>query len=408
VRDSESEAFDLEFKQEPYVNKDELCKDACALANAGGGFLLIGIEDIDGKASRIRDVPETTRVMDSMRQTIRDGIQPRVLVEVIDRVLSIGGRPCNVIVCRIDAQEGPHMVARDSKTSFVSRYDCTTARMSYSDIEAAFRRKFIQQQAFLHTESTSGPIVEAVSGRTRVFEATAKALEMYGSRIIATGTSQIAIVTVAEDNSSPLGDNVGAQLLISPSYKRTGGWVAAHAQLEVVTRDGTAIQKYGDYRLTYITADADVVMQKYIDDNLCWTQEEEAFVRQPRLHPPALVEYVLSYCFLLADVYRLTRPTRTLSKTILVNIGGTVLPAGAPRTGAYESPLLPPRQPERNDFDGKPIIALYDHGEVADVSPRRLAYRLLSQIYEAYGHRNADIPYVQGEEVVLHVSDRER
>lgn len=68
----QKELPELEYKSEP-PDQPTLLKTACALANFGGGFLLIGIAEEDDRAIAVANVPEVQRVVERVRQTLRDG-----------------------------------------------------------------------------------------------------------------------------------------------------------------------------------------------------------------------------------------------------------------------------------------------------------------------------------------------
>lgn len=77
----------LDYKLDLVLNTESerkaFCKDVAAFANTRGGYLVIGIEDSDSRASRVVGVETTKGDEEKLRQVITNGISPHVqLLEV--------------------------------------------------------------------------------------------------------------------------------------------------------------------------------------------------------------------------------------------------------------------------------------------------------------------------------------
>ncbi|TRU56210.1 MAG: ATP-binding protein [Microcystis aeruginosa Ma_QC_Ch_20071001_M135] len=139
-----SESATLDFKRDlpgaASKDKYEFAKDACALANSGGGDLVYGIDEKDGFASRISPlVSETFDAAKRRLGMIADaGIEPRIPGIRIEAVMVSGGY---VLIVRVPASfNGPHRIVLDGHSRFVVRNNTHTAELSYDQLRDAFNR----------------------------------------------------------------------------------------------------------------------------------------------------------------------------------------------------------------------------------------------------------------------------
>ena len=105
VTDGVRESRSLEFKAELLLatdsNKKEFLADVSALANGGGGDLVLGIEDDNGAASAVSGLDSFDPDKDTLRieSVVRDGIAPRIIGRRVRRVALTSGRP--VVIIRV-------------------------------------------------------------------------------------------------------------------------------------------------------------------------------------------------------------------------------------------------------------------------------------------------------------------
>src|SRR5262249_22284172 len=103
----------LDYKASPSLCRDsqrisELCKDVTALANAAGGQLIYGIEEVGGKPKRVdTGVVDTKINREWIVQTPNSRIQPRMIGYSVERIkLQTGGFAFVITVPQ--TQNGPH------------------------------------------------------------------------------------------------------------------------------------------------------------------------------------------------------------------------------------------------------------------------------------------------------------
>ena len=126
VADGVRESRSLEFKAKLMLatesEKKEFLADISALANSGGGDLILGIEEDKGTASEVVGLEsfDPDNGILKMENVIRDGIAPRIIGA---RLLSVPvGDDRHVVVVRVPhSLNRPHMVIFKNWSRFYSR-----------------------------------------------------------------------------------------------------------------------------------------------------------------------------------------------------------------------------------------------------------------------------------------------
>lgn len=147
------ETSQLEFKAHLYpktpTGKDELCKDVAALANAGGGVLVLGVADVAGRASKLMGVIVSESEERHIQQVIANQVVPFLDVEVVATSESQVGAPrCFVLIVPRSAH-APHAV-RPAGDPDALKYPRRTGRntdwLSESQVAGLYRNRFAQAQ----------------------------------------------------------------------------------------------------------------------------------------------------------------------------------------------------------------------------------------------------------------------
>lgn len=157
------ESETLDFKRDLPGNSDkekhELLKDICALANASGGDLVYGIDEMDGVAATI--VPVSVEPADNAKRRISQvldaGLEPRVPGVRLHHVDVPGGY---ALVVRVPASyEGPHCLRTNNNRRFVVRNGAGTTDMSYEQIRSAFDRTATLAEKARHFIATRNDLI---------------------------------------------------------------------------------------------------------------------------------------------------------------------------------------------------------------------------------------------------------
>lgn len=384
------ESNDLEFKQ---TADADLLKAACGIANAGGGYILVGLaEDDQHCASKVVGVQDADKEEDSIRQCLRDGLAPRPIIEVV--VLAV--QAVRIIVVRVSPQNQPHMVSQDKRTDFYGRYDATTEKMRYEEIEQRFREK--HESGEIDVVATPRAVIETIGGRTSISQGAKGVFDSYVARVCDSQESTFTLIGVSDGNKgSPIAESDAVAVLSDPLYRRDGGWVIAHASLDVIPESGIWAQRYGQSSTTTISPSGDLIFLKAVDEVLCWRQTQEQFSASPRIYPNALVEYCLSFAYALADIAARTAPQQIIVTPILSHMKGVNLPLGEGGSVWFDSPIQPPRLLESKFAEGLPVPI-----EIAGNRPvhaRHVAFLLAAQVYALFGYSQNQVAFASDFEI---------
>jgi hypothetical protein len=377
----QAELNELEYKQ---VSDSDLLKAACAIANSGGGFIVVGMaEDADHCASAIVNVERPQQTADRIRQKLRDGLSPRPSIEVVP--LRVDSE--NVIIIRIAPQNPPHMISSDKRTDFFGRYDATSERMRYEEIEQRFRDKFGQGEPLI--SETPRALLETLSGRREVSTGTAGALDQYIRTFTDARQPTLGLIAVQDSISSSVSEETATRFFSDPSYERKAGWLVVHPTLSITPQGGRWLQDYANVSHTYINSSGDVLFQKAVDEVLCWKQSEIDFERCPRMYSNAIIEYCLSFIYSVSDIAAITKPEAILMTALLV-VGseGVQLPLGEGGSVWYDAPAVAPVV--RKDT-ARAVPLLVDMR--GPVHVRREAFKLAAQIYAFFGYSETQVPF---------------
>lgn len=122
----------VDFKREEY-HKDpkkpdkhqrEICKDITAMANADGGYILIGVSEKNKLATGFCNVSEADKVVQSINGICLQSIKPRIWpLEVGPKSFQWDSKDITLVIVRIPASEQrPHGFLWKGSTNFVKRY----------------------------------------------------------------------------------------------------------------------------------------------------------------------------------------------------------------------------------------------------------------------------------------------
>ncbi|MCB9507833.1 MAG: ATP-binding protein [Kofleriaceae bacterium] len=147
VGDRVEETSRLDFKRDPYQRTEgdrrELRRDATSIANASGGFLVIGVDDENDRAVAVPGVAAFQTEATAMRDALNASITPPLEARAF-RVRSIALSNGNgVVILEIppSAPGSPHAVTENNRPAeFWIRRDRTKQRMVYDEIRERFSR----------------------------------------------------------------------------------------------------------------------------------------------------------------------------------------------------------------------------------------------------------------------------
>lgn len=173
VREAVPEGARLDYKRDPYriplVGGDpkdrykerlELCRDATSFSNGGGGYIVIGIEENEhAEASALCPAVDVKKFETQFRDLLHEYVQPRSAIEKVFSVRSPKKDGSGVIVIHAAAAQPqqPAAALNDGTVEFWMRFDRSKRKMTYDEIEKAFR---LSEEAELKRKIDAAAVLE--------------------------------------------------------------------------------------------------------------------------------------------------------------------------------------------------------------------------------------------------------
>ncbi|MDE0636302.1 MAG: ATP-binding protein [Candidatus Poribacteria bacterium] len=175
----------IEFKRKHYEGyntknekyRREICKDVTAMANAEGGYILIGVDANKNNniAQKFFDISDANDKVKSIRDTCHDRIRPPIAkLEVKPRELELPDRKVNLIIVHVPFSENrPHGFNSNGTLNFVKRYEDTIREFDTEEFRLELFADILKQRDLLSThdntrldriESQTIDILKAIGG----------------------------------------------------------------------------------------------------------------------------------------------------------------------------------------------------------------------------------------------------
>jgi hypothetical protein len=266
----------LEYKQAAYSKSDrsEMLRDITAIANADGGYLILGIqEDGSGRAAGLTLIDDPLPIAQAMRQTCLDSIQERIEGLEI-KAYEVGFNQGVIVVHIPPSDQRPHMVKLDRHTDFVRRYDTDKRPMTIGEIrelilgnprfrrlaELELRAQSQRSDDLESAEREGSPYAQVITERT---------VERFLHRYLISASNTLSLVVVNPFISDLSGSVHSLRSIIDKIN-------ADRSRLYVITRpprsdyQHAAMSLLHDCRHAEIRYNADIHAKLYV----CWSRKE--------------------------------------------------------------------------------------------------------------------------------------
>lgn len=229
----------LDYKETSYSHRSqdrrEMLRDITALANAEGGYLVLGLrEDGAGRAAELVPFDNPQDVAQAMHQTCLDSIRDRIEgLEV--RAFETSFNQGIVIVYVPFSDQRPYMMVRDSRTDFFRRYGTSKRPMTIGEI----REMILANPRFRQLVELELQVRGALAGSESRVEGvippyaqviTERPVERFLQRYLLSGIAAQTMVIV----SPFIGDLAGTPFELRAITKKAE---ADHTRLYVITRE---------------------------------------------------------------------------------------------------------------------------------------------------------------------------
>lgn len=421
VQERISERQHLEFKETYDIkNNDgklEILRDIASLANAGGGYLIIGIQD-DGTGKAVGYRPLTEGNLAKMKQSIQQLCLDHIAERIPRLELKIR-RPSNhpILVIQIpDSTQAPHMVKFDRRTDFYSRYDQGKREMSIAEVRRAFQGDRVQLALDLMSRQISeirgilpeigSEILGNLLGKKTSKTGTGPFFPCSytdGNSLVQSACGRMrdeiegkpyfwvaATPTLLNKNALAIDSPEIRQVINAPPGSRPSGW---NMELSATINNIPDGVEKGSKEFEYLALYRNAHMEFWtpLNEHFCWIQKAEEFEKRPELYPYPVVEYPVTFLRLYKAILELSG----LEGDFIINLrylnlrGYRLRPYAPKQVGYMFADELKPF-----DYDD---LALPSLRKIYPFDPDGTAHELLVQVYSAFGLSSTTIPFYDGE-----------
>ena len=402
----------VDFKQQDYhkdntdpdKHKREICKDVTAMANAEGGYILIGVREEKKIAQDFFTIENAANVAKSINNICLQNIDPRIPnFEVEPYSLKWKNRDIELVIIHIPSSGmRPHSFKWKNSTNFVKRYGDVTREFPISELiqdlliryqppitpqmeaklDTILRNMDVDRRNSLTPEDDPLEQVE-VGNLLHImklrFDADLSGQPYYRILAVPENLNPDAVSTQNEDIRS---------ILFNPPNRRYANFgVTGILEREVsFSTEGIKGPNVTGGEIIQLKNGYLEVRCPLSSLTFQW-RREEAGISTPWLYPYVVCEFPVSFLRLVKAIYE----TSGINSRIVVqqgyhNLIGFMLPKGDPSNIIFAA-----LQDERNSYsDPQPIVSkrIVDSNFVPD----QVAYELVEEVYEAFGFEKEWIP----------------
>lgn len=405
----------LDFKAIPYEKSDEgtyeLIKDFCGLANAQGGYIIIGIgEDGDRRAKSVVNIKNPEAVRKSIIDRCLEKIEPR-LPRIDISCIQVEGK--TILVCHIDESYlRPHLGKPNKEQHFFwRRYEDVNKLMSYSDIQDRFQDNII----FSRLEEIRSHIVEQskqdlvekekkeLLGNGNIFDIQTENIwneytDNQFLNIIETNPYYRLTSTFLPLNKVQL-FNINSkikELMQSTPRLRRDGWDIF--MVDQIIRDSNGLfRENSEYKHLKVYWNGHCEF---------WTKIDDSYFRifsgtgnghkNPFLYPYALIEPIANFIEFIHQLILISKEAGTIEnvnlKLHLQNIKGFYLAPYAPNIMGYSDAIYD----SDHKYGPKPFNRdrlIIKKNVLINSFPGDLLWEIVSGLYHTFGYSDNQIPF---------------
>ena len=402
----------IDFKQQDYHRdltdqeeyKREICKDVTAMANAEGGYILIGVQEKAGIAQGFLPVKNPNKIVQSIYSVCLQSIDPRIPnLEIKTRSFKWNGRNITLVIIHIPPSDlRPHSFVWKNFTHFVKRYGDHIREYPMSELAEAFsarhyppiigqvndrletilshiqqsRRSSMSPQENALEQQETKDLLHLIKLR---FEEAISDEPYY--RILAVPT------TLNPDAISIQEQEIDTILQNPPNVRRTGFGFAGVERIEHSPEGIKGISALG-YELIILKNGFLELRHPLCSDQFQWFKEERGFSGNSNwLYPYAVCEYPVTFMRLVQAIYSISG----ITSSILVqqeyrNLSGFLLVGRHPSNPLFGRIAEHQQMYTQSDAIGQRWTI------EQEFVPDQVAYNLVKEIYASFGLSEDLIP----------------
>ena len=410
--DNQEENLWIDFKKMDYhedlndrdKHKREICKDVTAMANAEGGYIFIGVSEVNKVAQGFFTVPDADKVAQIINDTCLQNIDPRIPnLEVVVRSLQWNDKDITLVVIRIPPSEmRPHSFTWRGSTNFVKRYRDVTREYPMSELGEAFSIRHYppiigsidrKLDTLLRNRGTDrrnpmssedDPLEEEeVSDLVRL-------MKLRFDKAISNQPYYRILAVPTELNSDVVNtrnENIRNILQNPPNIRRTGFGVTGILERDMVrSPEGIKGSNMGSGEIFLLKNGFLEVRCPLLNTYFQWMREESR-ISTPWLYPYVVCEFPVSFLKLVKAIYEVS----DINSSVFVqqgyyNLRGFMLPRGHPANIRFST-----FQDERSVYE-QPYPIVSKRTVESNFVPDHVAYEFVKEVYEYFGLETQWIP----------------
>lgn len=414
VKEHQEENQHLEYKltinYKENEEKFEVLCDIVSLANAGGGYLIVGVRDDGrGKAQRFESVVEPERIIQSVQSLCIDYITERIEgIEFKNYEINSS----NIVVIRIpQSLKMPHMVSYQNHTRFLSRYDTGKREMSIGEIRSMFvdsinnrRLSNIEDGVKLLIKELNAIKEERIEKKMKedpnlpVSSITDGAVflkwisERNSKEIDLKPYFEISIIPkLLTNNLVNVEDQDIISLIENPPNQREGGWNMEGKFSSMKRVSEGWIRTFSERQKLLFFQNGYMSFYTLLDGStFYWNQPEDEYKKNPWLYPYAVVEYPLSFLKLYKEIISSISFKGELIITMKYrNINNHILLPFSPGKLGYMT--------RRSEPYNKEHLVIPQETTKEHYSPDLVTFNLIKYVYNTFGYTEDKIPFYNKE-----------
>ena len=402
----------IDFKQQDYhrdsndleKHKREICKDVTAMANAEGGYILIGIREENKVAQDFFTVDDAAIIAQSINGVCLQNIDPRIPnLEVEPYFLKWAHRDIELVIIHIPPSEmRPHSFQWKNSTNFVKRYGDVTREFPVSELIQDLLIRY-QPPIINHIENQLSSILRETRQERRnsispeddpldvdEVRELIRIMELRFKEVISDQPYYriLAVPTEFNPDAVDTRDEGIRNTMYNPPNRRYANFgVTGILEREVAfSHEGIQGPNITGGEIILLKNGFLEVRCPLYTSNFQWRREESQ-ISTPWLYPYVVCEFPVTFLKLVKAIYEASG----ISSNVIVqqeyyNLIGFMLPRGNPANVAFAA-----FQDERSVYQGEcPIIS--KRTLESDFNSEHVAHDLVKDVYDSFGLNKEWIP----------------
>ena len=394
----------IDFKQQDYrrdpddleKHKREICKDVTAMANAEGGYILIGVREDNKVAQDFFTVDNAPNVAQSIIGVCLQNIDPRIPnLEVEPYSLRWRNGNIDLVVVHIPPSEmRPHSFIWKNSTNFVKRYGDVTREFPISELIQDLLVRYqppiisqIESQLSSILRDTRRERRDSISSQDDALDedVDSELAHLMNLRFHEAISDQpyyriFATPTTLNPDAVSTQDGHIRQIMYNPPNRRYGNFgVTGVLEREVsFSHEGMQGPNITGGEIILLKNGFLEVRCPLATSNFQWRREESG-ISTPWLYPYVVCEFPVTFLQLVKAVYEVS----DINSGVFVqqdyhNLTGFMLPRGNPANIAFAA-----FQDERNVYrHSHPIVS--KRTVESNFVPDYVAYELVKEVYDCF------------------------